>query len=103
MTLQELLQNSNTLILLAGCCVGLFLFGGIIGFVLQILGIGFGIVGGVLEFIVNIVSGGPIAWCGCLVLLFACAGCGGLALLIASVLPQCGTPQAVNLCRLFGY
>jgi hypothetical protein len=96
-------QNQNTLILVAGCCVALLVFGGIIGFVLQIFGFGFSIIANFIEFFFNILSGGPVAWCGCLVGLFACAGCGVLTLMVGSALQQCGTAQAVNLCRLFGY
>lgn len=99
----EFLQNQNTLILLAACCIGIFVFGGIIGLILQVLGFGFGILFNLVEFVMNIITGGPIAWCGCLLMLLACAGCGIITVMIASVLPQCGTPQAVNLCRLFGY
>lgn len=99
----EFLQNQNTLVLLAGCCVGIFVFGGIIGFVLQIFGFGFGILINLVQTVLGVITGGPLAWCGCLVAVFACAGCGILTLTIASVIPQCGTAQAVNLCRLFGY
>lgn len=85
-------------------CLGSLCVGGIaVGFVFQLLGGVVQIVGALVGVVLNVLSGGPIAWCGCgLLLLF---GCGVVSLVgwLASALPQCGTLQAVNLCRLFGY
>lgn len=105
MNLNDLLQglDLNTLLPVALCCIGILLFGGVIGFVVQFLGFGVQIIGTLLDVVMSIISGGPIAWCGCLVMLFGCAGCGFITLLLASVLPNCGTPNQVNLCRLFGF
>jgi hypothetical protein len=99
----EFLQNQNGLVLLAGCCVALFVFGGIIGFILQIFGFGFGIIINFVNVVLGVITGGPLAWCGCILVIFGCAGCGVVTLAVAQVLPRCGTAQAVNLCKLFGY
>jgi len=46
----------------------------------------------------DVVSGGPIAWCGCLLLIGACGLCGGIAYLAA----VCSGGSAMNFCLLFG-
>lgn len=52
----------------------------------------------------QIVSGGPVAWCGCAVVLFGCFMCAGLSLyIVLNVLPTCGTINQVQFCTLFGY
>lgn len=77
---------------------------GILGFVLlQILGFGLSILAGLLELIVGVFTGGPIAWCGCFLMVGVVGACCILTLGIALLAPSCGTPDAVNLCRLLGY
>lgn len=80
------------------CVVGFVLMS-----VLQFVGAGLEIVFSVFEFAGQIATGGPIAWCGCLVMMFGCAGCGGFIWIFYTVIPNCGTPQQLNLCRLLGY
>jgi len=65
--------------------------------------------GGILEFLgsflgifFEILSGGPLSWCGCLLGLIGLAGCCVVVLLVAQSLWTCGTPQAANFCSLFG-
>lgn len=60
------------------------------------------IVGGLLDFVMDLLTGGPVTWCGCLLALVVVGGCCGLAALISYVLSTCGTPQAVNFCVWFG-
>jgi len=71
--------------------------------------LGFQIIGGfleiftsVFELLFEVLSGGPVAWCGCLVLLFVCGGGTVLAVVLAQGLSSCGTPEAINFCTLFG-
>jgi len=96
-------MDSGTLILIAaGCgivCIGLF----VIGTVLNALGIVFELIGGLVEFAVNLFNFGPVPGCGCVVLAGAIAMCVVTALAVNSVLQTCGTPQQVNFCQLFGY
>jgi hypothetical protein len=98
------LQNIDPgfIVVVAGCCVGIFLFGGIIGFVLQVLGFGLGILFNVGELFLQIVSGGPIVWCGCFMLLVGLCGCSVFGLLIFQALQSCGTSRAMMICSLFG-
>ena len=86
------------LVIICGLCgVGLI---GVL--VLQLLGGVFDIIGGVFGFVFDIIGGGPVAWCGCLVAVFGCAICGGFFLLLVNIFSTCGTPDAVNFCRLIG-
>lgn len=93
--------DPNIVLVLCGllCCGGLF-----VGIVLPILGIFgdvIGLVGHIFGAFFDILSGGPLAWCGCFLVLFGCFICFGLVVTIISILSTCGTPDAVNFCRLF--
>jgi hypothetical protein len=61
-----------------------------------------GVLGGLFEIVFEILGGGPVAWCGCLVGVAACAGLIGLAILLVQAFSTCGTAQAINLCSLLG-
>lgn len=98
--LQSLNLEATSPVILGLCCSMLC----IVSFVLiQLLQV----VGGLLEIVVMLIEV-PLELfqscpCGCLVLgIFLCGGCAVVAA-IASVLPACGTADAVNLCRLLGY
>lgn len=79
------------------CCVG----GVLILVVLNVIGGLFGVGLGILEIGLDLFSGGPIAWCGCLVVLLGCCGCTAITIMAIRVLSTCGTPDAVNFCRFF--
>jgi len=83
---------------LCGCC----LLGLILSFAFQILGIVGSLLGVIFDVIGGLIGGGPGVWCGCLAALGGIAVCGLLAYVIISGLQACGTPQATNLCTLFG-
>jgi hypothetical protein len=98
----EFLQNvdiGTALLITVGCVllcgVGFLLFFGI-----QIIGGLFGTIFGFLELFIDILAGGPVAWCGCLLLLSACAVCAGLALFISQL--NCET-DPIMFCRFLGY
>lgn len=61
------------------------------------------IVGGVMGLILNVLGSGPIGWCGCLIVVGGVCGLIWLLNFVFSALPNCGTAQATNLCRLLGY
>ena len=95
-----LLQNANLgspLLLAVGCAVlcvvGLLLFFG-----LQILGTGLHTILGLFQLVGGILHGGPIAWCGCLAVIFVCAGIVGGALLFAGCKAN---PTSMNFCLFF--
>lgn len=75
----------------------------ILAFLLQFIGLGLELIFHTMEFVGGIIAGGPMAWCGCLVFLGGCGFCGLMTWVIAVIIPQCGTPEALNLCRLLGY
>lgn len=72
-------------------------------FVLQIFSGFFEIFFGFFSFILEMVSGGPLGFCGCFVIVGLLGICGVLMFSVLAVLPNCGTENAVNLCRLLGY
>ncbi|MGQ9907896.1 MAG: hypothetical protein ACUVS2_03570 [Candidatus Flexifilum sp.] len=83
---------------LCGCC----LLGVILLFALQILDIVGTLFGAVFDLIGGVLGAGPGGWCGCLVTIGVLAMCGLVVLFIVNALQACGTPQATNLCTLFG-
>ncbi|QPC81132.1 hypothetical protein G4Y79_15625 [Phototrophicus methaneseepsis] len=70
---------------------------------LQAVGVAFESVAHLAEFLLGILAGGPLAWCGCLVAIGVLMGCGVVAMGFLNVMGTCGTPAQVNLCRLLGY
>jgi hypothetical protein len=96
----DILQNVDigTLLLLGVglavlCAVGLILFFG-----LQLIGSAFGVLYGFVQLFSGIVTGGPVAWCGCLMLIFACILCVGTVLLYSTC---SANPSAMNFCSIF--
>ena len=61
-----------------------------------------GAIGSVLQLFFQILGGGPVAWCGCLVVILIVAGGIGLVIVMAQAFSTCGTPQAINFCSLLG-
>jgi len=100
--MEFLLSGGNTLTLVF-ICAGLCVAGMVILFIFQFLGGIFATLLSVLQFGIDILSGGPVAWCGCLVGILACCGVFGGIVFFLNVARSCGTPDAVNFCRLLGY
>ncbi|MAS34194.1 MAG: hypothetical protein CL610_09310 [Anaerolineaceae bacterium] len=101
MDLSQFIDPNNTLLVVLGCvCLcgvgiilvaGLNFIGGFIDIFTSIIGVFF-----------DIVTGGPVSWCGCFVFIFFCAGAAVMVYLLLQALATCGTPQAINLCSFFG-
>jgi len=79
-------------------CVG----GLLLSFVLPFLSGVFTLISALFEVGLDVLMGGPVAWCGCLILLILLVGCCGFVAVAASSLTTCGTPEAVNFCSFFG-
>jgi hypothetical protein len=93
------LQNVDigTLLFISIGCVLLCVFGLVLFFGLQLLGTTLHTFVGLAELFGGIVNGGPVAWCGCALLLFICAGVVGTVVVVVS----CNTnPSAMNFCLL---
>lgn len=71
------------------CVIGLLIFFG-----LQILGTTANAFFGLFA---TLVTGGPLVWCGCLVLMFICVFIAGGAILLATC---SSNPSAMNFCLL---
>ena len=93
----------GTVVSLIGCALSCLTFAGILGTILHFLGTGLSIITAILNLGFGVISGGPVVWCGCLLVMMVCGGCAFMTLALSTILPNCGTVQAVNLCRLFGY
>ena len=100
-----MLQNVDlgTILLVVVGCVLLCGVGIILFFGMQFLGTALSAVTTLAQVFTHILSGGPVSWCGCLLLLISCVACAGIAIFVASVLPQCSGANAMNFCRLLGY
>ena len=97
----ELLQNLDPVLLglcMALLCVVIL----VVGFVLQIVSGLFEIFFGFFEVFLGILQGGPVAWCGCLVLIFGCFGCAGVVFLALDASSSCAVNHT-NFCQWFGF
>lgn len=95
------LDPGNPLVL-AGACALLCVAG-------LALTLGMQAISGLLEalaslagMLMELLAGGPVAWCGCLALLALVIGGGIVLLLLVQGLAACGTPEAINFCELLG-
>jgi hypothetical protein len=99
----EFLQNidgGTASLVLVGLCA-LCLIGVVLFFGAQILGAVVGTFGDIFGFALELISGGPLQWCGCLLAIGGCAVVGIIVWLVAGALSSCGT-QPTNFCALFG-
>jgi hypothetical protein len=97
----QILNLGNIPSLVIICVAGVIIIA-VLGFILQFVGTFFGVIGGTFQLFTDLISGGPVVWCGCLVAIFALGICGIVGFFVASALGTCDTAQAVNLCSLFG-
>lgn len=97
----DILGSGAPLLIALGCIV-LCIVGVILFIGMQIIGGVFGIFGGVVDVVFELATAGPVPGCGCVVVVVGCMLCVGVVLAISSVLSTCGTPDAVNFCRIFG-
>lgn len=90
-------------LLLVLCAVGFCALGVIGALLLNAFSILFDLVGGLLGLLWDVLTSGPIGWCGCALVVGTLCGIVWFVSFLLSVLPNCGTAEAINLCRLFGY
>jgi hypothetical protein len=98
--MENLLQNvdlGTLLVLVVGavllCVVGVILFFG-----LQIISSTLGLVVNFFDLFAGIIGGGPVSWCGCLLVVVICGGCAGIALLAVTC---SSNPGSMNFCVFF--
>ena len=98
------LQNidpSQLPLLAAGCallCVVVF----IIAFVLQAVSGVFEVVFGLFQVFIDMLQGGPVAWCGCLFVFVALLSVAGAVLLFLNAPESCAA-QPTRFCQWFGF
>ena len=100
----EILQNINPAHLpyVAVGCALLCIVALVIGFLLQALSGIFDVIFGLFEIVIDMLQGGPVAWCGCLALLVGLAAAAG-AILLAFNAPEACAEHPTNFCRWFGF
>ena len=87
--------------LAAGCallCVAIV----VVGFVMQAVGSFFDVFFGFAEVIIDILEGGPMAWCGCALLLFGCIACAVIVILFLTAPNNCAV-YPTRFCDWFGF
>ncbi len=100
----EILRNIDPAHLpyIAVACVLLCVSVIIIGFVLQAVSSIFEVVFGLFEVVTDILQGGPMAWCGCGLLILSLVACAGVTFLLLNAPESCAT-QPTNFCRWLGF
>ncbi len=100
----ELIQSldPNNPLVLGGACALLCVIGLVLSLGMQALGGVLELFSGLAGIIMELLSGGPVAWCGCLALLALLVGGGIAAVMLVQGLAACGTPEAINFCALIG-
>lgn len=95
------IESGNIIILAVGaaCLCGVAV---VLIMLLQFVGDVFGVLFSIFGVFFDVLSGGPVSWCGCLFSVALLGGCGWFAWTLIQALSTCGTPQAVNFCNLFG-
>ncbi len=99
-----MMQNidSGTVLFIAVGCGVLCLTGIGLLFSLQILTSVVGAFAGIFQVLGTVLNGGPLAWCGCILLFVICGAVAVVGIWFVSIVGTCGTDNAVNFCRLFG-
>lgn len=83
-------------------CALLCLVALLIGFLLQALSGIFDIVFGLFEIVIDLLQGGPVAWCGCIFVLIGLAAAAGAVVLVLNA-PEACAEHPTNFCRWFGF
>jgi membrane-bound ClpP family serine protease len=79
-------------------CIALF----VIGFLLQAVSGIFEVLGGIIEIVIDVMQGGPIAWCGCFLLIIGLAACAGFTYLYLQA-PESCAEHPTHFCQWFGF
>ena len=100
----ELLQNIDPthLPLVAVGCALLCIAVVIIGFLLQAISGIFEVITGLIEVVVEIMQGGPVAWCGCALLIIGLIACAGFTYLYLQA-PETCAAHPTHFCQWFDF
>lgn len=74
----------------------------VIGFLLQAVSSIFDFIAGLVEVAVEIMQGGPVAWCGCTLLVLGLLACAGFTFLYLNAPESCAT-NPTRFCQWFGF
>lgn len=84
-----------------GCallCIVVF----VIGFLLQAVSSVIGVLFGLFEVLLDLLQGGPVAWCGCLLLLSGALAFAGAVFLLLNAPESCAA-HPTRFCQWFGF
>lgn len=100
----DVLQNIDPthLPLIAVGCALLCAVVVVIGFLLQALSSIFDVITSLVEVAVEVAQGGPVAWCGCTLLLIGLFACAGFAFLYLNAPESCAA-NPTRFCQWFGF
>ena len=100
----ELLQNIDPAHLpwIAVACALLCVALVVIGFLLQAISSIVDVIAGVIEVAVEVAQGGPVAWCGCALLIIGLIACAGFAFLYLNA-PESCAEHPTRFCQWFGF
>lgn len=100
----DLLQNidpAHVPFIAVGCallCVAIV----VIGFLLQAISSIVDVIAGLIEVALEIAQGGPVAWCGCTLLIIGLIACAGFTFLYLNAPESCAA-QPTRFCQWFGF
>ena len=97
----QIIDPAHLPIIAAGCallCIVVF----IIGFLLQAVSSIFDVFYGMFELLIDLLQGGPVAWCGCLFVLVAVVALAGAILLVLNAPESCAA-YTTNFCSWLGF
>ncbi|MBK8025948.1 MAG: hypothetical protein IPK19_32335 [Chloroflexi bacterium] len=93
--------DPNSILLAVGigclCCVLAI----VLGFGLQIVGVGIELIGNIFEVVLGAFGAGPVPGCGCIAIVGGCGLILGFAYLLVSAIVSCDT-NPTNFCTLIG-
>ncbi len=100
----ELLQNIDPAHLpyIAVACALLCVVLVVIALLLQAVSSIFDVVFGLLQVLVEVLQGGPVSWCGCLLVIAGLVACAGATFLFLNAPASCAD-HPTNFCRWFGF
>lgn len=100
----EFLQNidpSHLPYIAVGCAL-LCVAAVVIGFLLQAVSGIFDVILGLIEVAAEIMQGGPVAWCGCILLIAGLIACAGFTFLFLNAPDSCAA-NPTRFCQWFGF
>ncbi len=100
----EALQNIDPahLPIIGVGCAALCIVAFVIAFALQAVSSIFEVIFGLVELLIELLQGGPVAWCGCILLIAGALAFAGAIILVAHAPESCAA-HPTRFCQWFGF